>query len=387
MKILHICLCGPFSEGFSYQENLLTKYQVKMGLDVCIITSRWGWGTNGELEKNEKGVYVNDDGVKVYRLNIKKDKPFNNRFRRYEELFESIDEEKPDILFVHGVSFLDMDQIKKYVKKHRDVTVYVDNHADLTNSGTNWLSKNVLQKIIWRYHAHMIEPYTKKFYGVLPIRVDFLKDIYVLPAEKCELLVMGGDDELIEAADTAESKKAIRQKYGLAEDDFVIMTGGKIDAFKTQTFLLMEAVQKIQNPKVKLIVFGSVSADLRARMDALADGKKIQYIGWVQAKDSFVYFAAADLVVFPGRHSVFWEQVVAQGIPMICKQLPGTDHVDLGGNVRFLENDSVDEIQTCIEELLTDRAKYDSMKKIAMEKGMKEFSYKDIAKRSIEVTK
>ena len=384
MKIVHICLGGPFSEGFSYQENLITKYQVKMGLDVTIITSRWGWGTGGELEKNAAGDYVNGDGVKVCRLNIKKDKPLTDRFRRFEGLYDAIETEQPDILFIHGVAFLDMDRIKKYVKKHPDITVYVDNHADLTNSGTNWLSKNILHKIIWRYHAHMIEPYTKKFYGVLPIRVDFLKDIYALPAEKCELLVMGGDDELVEAADTAESKKAIREKYGLAEDDFVIMTGGKIDAFKTQTFLLMEAVQKIQNPKVKLIVFGSVSADLKDRMDALADGEKVQYIGWVQAKDSFAYFAAADLVVFPGRHSVFWEQVAAQGIPMLCKRLPGTDHVDLGGNVRFLEQDSADEIQSEIETLLNDPQVYQRMKDVAVEKGMVAFSYKDIARRSIE---
>ena len=37
MKIVHICLGGPFSDGFSYQENLITKYQVKMGLDVSLI--------------------------------------------------------------------------------------------------------------------------------------------------------------------------------------------------------------------------------------------------------------------------------------------------------------------------------------------------------------
>ena len=38
-KIVHVCLCGPFSDGFSYQENILTKYHARMGLEVHVITS------------------------------------------------------------------------------------------------------------------------------------------------------------------------------------------------------------------------------------------------------------------------------------------------------------------------------------------------------------
>lgn len=381
MKILHICLCGPVSDGFSYQENLLTKYQVKMGLDVSFITSKWVWNSSGTFEKTTKSTYVNEDGVKMIRLDIQHDKPLVYRFRKFPNLYKTIENEKPDIMFIHGLAFLDMVIIKKYACAHPEVTIYADNHSDLTNSGTNWLSKNILHKIIWKHYVQMIEPYIKKFYGVLPVRVDFLKDIYNLPAEKCELLVMGGDDELVTLAANPECKKAIREKYGLAEDDFVIMTGGKIDAFKTQTFLLMEAVQKIDNPKLKLVVFGSVAPELKDRMNSLADGKKVQYIGWVQAKDSYDYFAAADLVAFPGRHSVFWEQVAAQGIPMICKRLPGTDHVDFGGNVIFLEEDSVEKIEKAILYTLDN---YDQMKTIANCEKKKEFLYSEISRKCIE---
>lgn len=162
------------------------------------------------------------------------------------------------------------------------------------------------------------------------------------------------------------------------------MTGGKIDAFKTQTLLLMEAVQKIDHPKVKLIVFGSVTKELMDKVQALLDGVKVQYIGWIDAKNSYEYFAAADLVVFPGRHSVFWEQVVAQGIPMLVKDWPGTHHVDVGGNVDFLHDDSVEEIEKKLQNLLEHPEQYAQMKRVAMEKGRSEFLYSEIAKRSIQ---
>ncbi|MDD6211889.1 MAG: glycosyltransferase, partial [Clostridiales bacterium] len=219
---------------------------------------------------------------------------------------------------------------------------------------------------------------------VLPARVEFLKNLYKLPAEKCELLVMGADDDLVEAAAKPEVRATIRQKYHIADDDFLIMTGGKIDQFKTQTLLLMEAVQKINDPKVKLIVFGSIATELKEKVAALTDGTKVQNIGWIQAKDSYQYFAAADLVVFPGRHSVFWEQVAAQGIPMLCKKWDGTTHVDVGGNVEFLTEDSASEIQEKIVKIISNPEKYQKMKTIAQEKGMIVFSYREIAKRSVK---
>ena len=37
------------------------------------------------------------------------------------------------------------------------------------------------------------------------------------------------------------------------------------------------------------------------------------------SKDSYDYFEASDLVVFPGCHSVMWEQVTGQGKPMLVK--------------------------------------------------------------------
>ena len=49
MKVTHICLAGPVTDGWNYQDNLLTKYQEKLGYDVSIITSEWIWTEKGKL--------------------------------------------------------------------------------------------------------------------------------------------------------------------------------------------------------------------------------------------------------------------------------------------------------------------------------------------------
>ncbi len=385
MKVVHLCLASFFPDGYSYQENMLPKWHKQAGHDVEVIASLVTFDENGKTTLlKEASQYRNEYDIPVTRLAYREPTKFYGRFRRFVGFAQALEKAAPDILFIHGCQFMDIDVVAKYAKKHPALRIYVDNHADFSNSATNWISKNFLHKIVWRRCAHKILPYAKKFYGVLPARVDFLKNVYGLPGEKCELLVMGADDDDVTAAAGPQVRAQIRKKNKLGEDDFLVMTGGKIDAFKPQTLLLMEAVKNIENPKVKLIVFGSVTPELKEQVKALADGEKVQYIGWVQAKDSYQYFAAADLVAFPGRHSVFWEQVAAQGIPMLCKRWDGTTHVDLGGNVHFLTEDSTEEIQRNIEQLLDNPQRYEEMKKVAMEKGMEIFSYAHIAKVSIE---
>lgn len=383
MKIVHICLCGAMTDGFNYQENIIAKYHKKMGYEVTIIASQWIWGTDGKLMVTDKSEYYNADGIKMLRIPTKSGN-VDKRLKSYPKLYDTVKSENPDILFVHDCQFLDITTLARYARSHPETRLYVDNHVDYSNGAHGWISKNILHKGLWKYCIRKIEPYVTEFYGVLPARVDFLREMYNLPPEKCKLLVMGADDELVERASAPEIKKQVREKYEIKPDDFLIMTGGKIDAWKTQTLLLMEAIQKINADNVKLIVFGSVTEELKDKVAALADGKKVQYIGWVDASQSYNLFAAADLVVFPGRHSVFWEQVTGQGIPMIVKDWPGTHHVDLGGNVLFLHEDSAKEIEEKIRQVAFDKEYYSKMKKVAEKKGMQVFSYREIAKRAIE---
>lgn len=379
MKVCHICLCGPVTDNFSYQENLLSKYHAKLGMDVSMIASPYYYTKEGTIDKLDKREYVNDDGVKVYRLEIKKGDIFS-KFKRYINLYETISRINPDILFVHGCQFVDINKIIQYKRKSKKVRIYVDNHADFSNSATNFFSRYILHGIVWSRWAKRIYKHAEKFYGVTPGRVKFLKEVYGLKEDKLDLLLMGADTEEVEEALNSNARKEIRDRYGIRDEDFLIMTGGKIDYAKKQTLLLMEAVLGIGN--AKLIVFGSVEDGLKEEVNNRSQGN-VQYIGWIDAKDSYKYFSAADLVVFPGRHSVFWEQVLGLGIPMIVKGWEGNEHVDVGGNCLILEEDSVEEIRTKLNLVLKDKTLYEKMKKVAKEKGMVEFSYLEIAKKSI----
>lgn len=386
MKIVHIGLTGSYNDNWSYQENNIIHYQRKMNHEVSLITTPFINDQNSSGYKYFKtGEYYDKDGAKIIRLPLKF-KFINKRiskFRTYKWVIKYIEKEIPDILFIHGLQFLDIWKIANYLKGKPDIKLFVDNHCDYSNSATNWISKKVLHGIIWRAMAKKIEPYVSKFYGVLPARVDFLLDLYDLPQEKTELLVMGADDEKVIKSKNDNSRKNIREKYEIKDEDFLIVTGGKIDEYKKQVILLQKAIKELNNPNIKLIIFGSIIEKLKDEIVSLCDNSQIIYVGWIKSDQTYQYIEAADLVIYPGRHSILWEQTVGQGVPMICKYWNGTTHVDLGGNVKFLKEDSVDEIKRNIENIINDKELYNRMKNISVNKGMNIFSYMDISERSI----
>lgn len=380
MKILHVMLGAFYIDNYSYQENLLPKYHKKAGNEVEIIASLYTFDENGKGEWLPNAAkYINEHGIPVTRLEFKKSR-FARRLRRYEGLLDELERFSPDIIFIHGVQFCDINVIVKYLKKHENVKVYADNHADFSNSAKNWISKHIQHRIIWRSCAQKINPYVKKFYGVLPARVDFLVNEYKLPKEKVELLVMGADDEAVEKALCSDARKRLREKYAVGDGEFLIMTGGKIDSNKPQTILLMQAINSLKNENVKLVVFGTVSNELKDEFNAqLSD--RVVYVGWKKSEDICAEYTAADIVAFPGLHSVLWEQAVAMGKPCIFRKIKGFDHVDLGGNCMYFEEDSVESYHKVITDMI---GNIEEIKDKAEKTGLIQFSYKKIAEKALE---
>ena len=381
MHIVHTVLAGLMTDGASYQENLLPKYHRRLGHTVTVIALQWSMQADGTPGPDRREPYFNTDDVKVIRLPMRGREDYRRKLRRVRGLYDALRREKPDILFVHGCQFLDADVVARYAAEH-DVIMYVDNHADFSNSARTFLSREVLHRLLWRHEARALSKYARRFYGVLPARVDFLREMYDLPAEQCELLLMGADDDEVVPALVEKRRNEVRARYHLHAEDFFVVTGGKIDSAKRQTLLLAEAVRAMRDARVKLLVFGSVEPSLRAEMNRLCDGETVFFAGWAGIAEAYGYFSAADLVAFPGRHSVYWEQAAGVGRPMLVKYWQGTTHVDLGGNVRFLHLDSADEIRQALEELLEDPAQLDAMR-AAAQQGRAKFSYVEIAQRSL----
>lgn len=388
MKIVHLCLGNYYADGFGYQENIITKYHKEEGFDVTVIASRVNYNKKTvEQFLDEAKEYFNIDGIKIKRINYKYTSSrilfkISKTLRLYNNLFEELTKESPDIIFIHGAQFWDIKQIGKYKELNKDVTIYADNHADYINSAKKFLSKNVLHKIIWRYKIKNFLPYCKKFWGVTPNRCNFLREVYKVPADKIDLLPMGADSNKIDFAHKYEIRELIRKKFFLQPDDFIVISGGRIDKRKNIHHLIT-AINQIQNPNIKLLLIGTATEEMKEIIEKISESDYVKKVGWVNSEDIYDYFLASDLAVFPGTHSVLWEQAVGTGVPCIFRRWEGMDHVDVGGNCKFIDKGDVEEIIKNIKEVYNNKQDYNIMKNIAETKGAKIFSYREIAKKSI----
>lgn len=382
MKILHVCLANQYMEGYGYQENILPYCHIKDGHDVVIFTSDKMFDNNFHFTKRPAAEYVNSQNIKVKIIEKAAYSKLWFLKRDFEGLYGYIENESPNIIFVHGPQFRSLKDIKKYKKQHSEVKVFIDNHADYYNTRVKKFSKKIAH---WFFYGHTMRSMSKdveKFWGVTPWRCDFLHRMYGVPKEKIGLLVMGGDDDEIHFENRENIKSSIRQKYDIADDDFLIITGGKIDKPKN-IHLLVDAVKAIGRDNVKLLIFGQPTNEFKETfLSHVNDAECIRYIGWIDHKAVYDYFLASDLCAFPGTHSVLWEQACACGLPGIYKSWEGMRHVDLDGSVSFLKNDTLEEIKGKLLDILDKPEQYDRMKKAA-QRGITVFSYREISRRAI----
>ncbi len=388
MQIVHISIAGCYIEGMGYQENILPRIHKQMGYDVSIITVQSCY--NG-IFKNSIGhrpvsTYYNEDGVEVTILpdNLVKNKYRKMFSSRAKGLYEKLKEITPDIIFVHGVQTFDTLDVLRYKKENPEVRLFADQHGDYYNMPVNTWKRYWYQRFVIGYIARKTARLVERFWGVTPWRVDYLLNVYKIPQNKVGLLVMGGDDNLIDFSRKEEYRTRLCEELKFETTDFIIVTGGKLDRTK-KIHLLAEAVKRLPS-FCKLVIFGRPNEEMEPYFSQLSG--KIQCVGWISSDEAYRYFLAADLGVFPGTHSVLWEQAVACGLPCIFKHWTGMEHVDVGGNAILLDEPEdeaayADSLEQVIARLMERNDDYEKMCRVAREKGVKEFSYNEIARRAI----
>ena len=379
MKVLNICMNAPFAENYSYQDNLLTEYQQKLGHEVTIITSTKTRDTQGEISYTKPCDKYMENGVRLIRIDG--GRKIHKVFGIYPVLSKYIHICQPKVIFIHGLcSFIPMQAIL-YKRRHRDCIIVADNHQDRRNTKTNRFPFNFLlymYRMFWKLWIKDVD----RIYGTTQWRKDFAIKCFGIPKHKCDTLIMGVDtDTLPKDRETLRNK--MRSQLGISENSFVFITGGKLN-YQKKVIETISAFKRLDSDKAILLVFGSVSPEIETEFYEVIDGeKRIIYLNYLDSKQIKQYFIISDMGVFAGGHSVLWEEARGCGLPCILNL--------------YEEGESIGEIEGCIgvkdlsEQMLYEnmlmmmgnKEKYEMLKKYA-EIHSHKFSYYTIAEKSLE---
>lgn len=383
MKIVHVAPNAPYNEGWGYQDNLLPKYQAKLGHQVTLIITNKINGKSG-LEDVPDDDYISPDKFRVVRR-----KPFldgrgilGTFFSRI-KVYDLLKILNPDMIFYHGITGTTIFQITRYKRRvNPKVVVIQDNHLDY-NIGFN-PKDGITQRVnclFYRLFYRLNDKTISHFYGVTPWRKQYGIEVCGVPKSKADVLMMGADDEKLDFTHRNEIRAEVRKQYNIQDSDFLIVSGGKLDENKN-IICLMDAVRDM--PGVRLLLFGSVLDDIKERFNSILDAAgNINYIGWVPSDKVYDYFFAADLVVFPGQHSVLWEQACASKVPCIFKKWTGMEHVNNGGNAKLFGKREIGNLSEEINKLVFTEEYYD-MKRVAESEATDIYLYSRIAEKSLQ---
>ena len=143
--------------------------------------------------------------------------------------------------------------------------------------------------------------------------------ITVSEAMKRELVSLGTDQEKIRICyhgvdaeffdpDQADPGRlaALRQMFGFAEDDIVVLFMGRLEPVKG-ILQLFSALAKVraEHPGVKLLVVGKGNLEGFARLEAERLGGVALITDFLDAEDKLHIYALADLCVFPSLYEPF----------------------------------------------------------------------------------
>lgn len=384
-------LCYFYQDGLGFQDNHLVREYVNAGHDVLVMAplddevfSYYEGHRHSGKEIVETQVSARFQLVRLPYKNFS-----NRKYDPMKGVLSYLVRFKPDLIFVHGLSFNLRDCVR-YVKSEPSCKLVMDFHGDFSNSGRTWLSRNLLHKVIKRRILKRNAKYIDQIFAITPTSQEFMEKMYGLNQHHIKLLPLGGDLEVVDAQRASGARDRIRTKLGLSPSAFLIFTAGKLEPFK-KTDELINAVGLLEGEDIHLLVIGSVPnhfPEYSMLLTELASSNpKVHMAGWLDLDDMTAHMLAADCAVFPAGQSVVWQQAIASGLPLIVGELPDQSVAYLNrGNIATFKARSLDshELARVIVELKRDPWRRAAMAEIANRVAQTELDWVIIARTSLE---
>ena len=249
----------------------------------------------------------------------------------------------------------------------------MDFHSDFTNSMNSKFGKyyHFFFRIIFKFFDFAFD----KYYYIAPEMGDFIKKIYNLPPNKCELLRLPGNNNHV----VHKTKKEFRKIWKLNEKQIYFLHSGKLPEGK-KTIELIKAVEFLD---AKLIICGSITGNgSQILEDLIRITSNVEYKGWVNPNQLRELIKACDALVQPGTLSNTFVEAVCIGTPLILANSPMARDLICANNGIILKNTVTPEnIKQALTNFIINKDEFQTSAK----DPVSIFNYKTISKQTLEI--
>lgn len=363
-----IIICYSYSDGFAYHEQKIATAFVKMGYSVLLLCSTACRVSSDKVVRVKKSQYLVKEGYSVCRL------PFITGAHVphsvvpiiLDGMYKKIDEFQPDIIYHMGISSINLLSVFEYKKKHENTLLVVDNHASFQNSASNWLSRNILHKLIYRTIIDNNLSLVDQFFYVGNEEKRFMSELYGIPNNKMSFFPL--TDFCYDNNEYYAVRNEIRDKLNVASSDILICHSGKFTKEK-KTIELLRVMSEIcaTFQQVKFFLIGEVQDP--SILEEYNQIKKEQrkglfFLGWKSSGELKRYLCGMDIYVQYCVSSTFQTALCCRCVA-ITNNNNGTYRQY--ENAPFLEFDTFEELKEQLLTLIIKKERILELKKLSNE--------------------
>lgn len=387
MRIVHIE--DFFHPEAGYQVNLLSKYQIKMGDEVFIITAELKQMPHSlssffgiENIKNKDDAFTLNTGVKIIRLPLIA--YFSGRAIYQNRIFKLVKDLNPDILYVHGNdTYIGI----RYILKSKKIgfPIISDSHM------LEMASKNPLRKVFQWWYKNTITPKIIKNQISIIRTVDdnYIEKCLGIPLTRSILIPFGTDTDFFKP--DSKIKTNFRKTHNIQENEFIVIYAGKLDEAKGGLFLAKSIIDEFvleNGKKIVFIIVGNTIGEYGNKVETTFSESKNRIIRFPTKTYTELptLYKSGDFAIFPKQCSLSFFDVQACELPVVFEDnIINNERVNFENGFTFKGNNIEDFRKKIIHCANLDKNEFNKLAQNSRRFIIKNYDYNIVANKYAQV--
>ncbi len=316
MRIVYVD--ETFHPAYGYQSNPLAKFQQAQGNEVAIVTVDKdhihpvyrAFGDNGASVEDDDNAYRKATGVQIIR--VKTRGYYMHRAYISRQMFKAVREQRPDVVFVHCAETL---TAMRFLLHRKEWPLMLDSHMLSMASQSKFAGafeaayRAVFRRIIEKNHYYVIRTQDD----------DYVNTRLGIKKELTPFISFGTDTILF--CPSEEERKKFRGKYGIDDQEFVVLYTGKLTEAKGGKLLAHAFKEKFPVPVTLACVGTPPDNEYGREVKKIlgASENRIMMFPTQKYVDLAQFYQAADLSIFPRQCSMSFYDAQACGLPVLSE--------------------------------------------------------------------
>ncbi len=288
---------------------------------------------------------------------------------------------KPDLVVCHGeytFNAFELALLNVFLK----FRLVVDSHIHYTEefvstpSLTTRILLSLFRVFVWRNPRVTLVAVTKQ-------TREYLEKEYRIPGDRITIIPLGADTDRFSPDERIRAE--MRDRYGIKDDEVLIVYTGKIIASKDPGLIIEGAKELLNSRKVKILFVGNIGREYSEKFNSLLRlfPKNILQINSVPNEEIAKFYQMSDIGIWPKEASMSCVDAMSCGLPIIISSYL-TDRLKFNNGIG-IEESNLQELRDAIHRLANDRSLMKSMGARGREFAESELSWAKISEQFVDL--